>query len=47
VKSKNYLTKISELKNIVINFAMTFLQFGEGWGLRFNEENISIIEIII
>jgi hypothetical protein len=47
VKSKNYLTNISELKKIVINFAMTFLQFGEGWGLGFNEENISIIEIII
>jgi hypothetical protein len=32
---------------MVINFAMTFLQFGEGWGSGFNEETIIIIEIII
>lgn len=47
MKSKSYLRKVSELKKNVINFAMTFLQFGEGWGLGFNEETISIIEIII
>jgi hypothetical protein len=29
---KKLLRKIRELKKIVINFAMTFLQFGEGWG---------------
>jgi hypothetical protein len=43
---KTFEEKLVNKKN-VINFAMTFLQFVEGWGLGFNEETIIIIEIII